>query len=81
VGEFVAAVAAIVAEFHRGRQLSRLMSELQDRERLAAVCRELHSSLDRQRISEIVAHDGAAALRVDRLCVLSVVSIGGGNGS
>ncbi len=70
VGEFVAAVAAIVAEFHRGRQLARLMSELQDRERVAAVCRELHSSLDRERIAAILAHDGAAAVRVDRLCVL-----------
>ncbi len=70
VAEIVAAVAAIVVEFHRGRQLARLFSLSAERDRVAALCQNLHSSLDRSRIALELANDGAAALRSDRVSVL-----------
>jgi hypothetical protein len=68
--EVVSAVAAIVVEFHRARQLARVMSLVAERDRLAMLCYSLHASLDRQRIALELANDGAAALKVDRISVL-----------
>ncbi len=70
MAEVVAAVCGIVVEFHRSRQLARLMSLVTDRDRLATLCFSLHTSLDRQRIALELANDGAAALNVDRISVL-----------
>lgn len=70
VADVVAAVTAIVVEFHRGRQLARVMSLVTDRDRLALLCYSLHTSLDRQRIALELVNDGTAALGVDRISVL-----------
>ena len=70
MAEVVSAVCGIVVEFHRGRQLARVMSLVTDRDRLATLCFSLHTSLDRQRIALELANDGAAALNVDRISVL-----------
>ncbi|HLQ47188.1 MAG TPA: hypothetical protein VK137_20760, partial [Planctomycetaceae bacterium] len=70
VAEVVTAVAAIVVEFHRGRQLTRLLSLSADRDRIATLCHSLHTSLDQKRIALELANDGAAALKIDRISVL-----------
>src|SRR5439155_981376 len=70
VAEVVTAVAAIVVEFHRGRQLARLLSVSADRDRIATLCHSLHASLDQKRIALELANDGAAALKIDRISVL-----------
>lgn len=70
VAEVVTAIAGVVIEFHRGRQLARMMSLITERDRLASLCYALHASLDSQRIALEIANDGAAALNVDRVSVL-----------
>lgn len=70
VAEVVTAIAGVVIEFHRGRQLARMMSLITERDRLASLCYALHASLDSQRIALELANDGAAALNVDRVSVL-----------
>ncbi len=70
IADVVAAVAAVIVEFHRGRQLTRMFSLSVERDRVAGLCQALHSTLDRRRIALDLANDGAAALRVDRVSVL-----------
>ncbi len=70
IADVVAAVAAIVVEFHRGRQLERMFSLSVERDHVAALCQTLHTTLDRRRIALDLANEGAAALRVDRVSVL-----------
>ena len=70
LADVVTAVASIVVEFHRGRQLARLLSLSNERDRIATLSRSLHGSLFRSRIALEVANDGATALRVDRISVL-----------
>ena len=70
IADVVSAVAAIVVEFHRGRQLARMFSLSVERDRVAALCQSLHATLDRRRIAFDLANDGAAALRIDRVSVL-----------
>lgn len=70
LADVVAAVAAVIVEFHRGRQLTRMFSLLSERDRVAELCRTLHSTLDRRRIALDFANDGATALRLDRVSVL-----------
>lgn len=70
IADIVAAVAAVIVEFHRGRQLTRMFSLLSERDRVAALCQTLHATLDRQRITLDLANDGANALRLDRVSVL-----------
>lgn len=70
VADIVAAMASILVEFHRGRQLARMFSLLSERDRIAGLSQTLHSTLDRHHIALHLANDGAAALRVDRVSVL-----------
>lgn len=70
IADIVAAMAAVIVEFHRGRQLTRMFSLLTERDRAAALCQTLHSTLDRQRIALDLANDAATALRLDRVSVL-----------
>lgn len=70
IADVVAAVAAIVVEFHRGRQLERMFSLSVERDHVAALCQTLHTTLNRHRIALDLANEGAAALRVDRVSVL-----------
>ncbi len=70
IADVVAAVAAIVVEFHRGRQLERMFSLSVERDHVAALCQTLHATLNRHRIALDLANEGAAALRVDRVSVL-----------
>ncbi len=70
IADVVAAVAAVIVEFHRGRQLTRMFSLSVERDRVAELCQTLHSTLDRRRIALDLANDGASALRLDRLSVL-----------
>lgn len=70
IADVVAAVAGVVIEFHRGRQLARMMSLIAERDRLASLCYSLHASLDARRIALELANDAAAALNVDRVSVL-----------
>ncbi len=70
IADIVAAAAAIVVEFHRGRQLERMFSLSVERDHVASLCQTLHTSLDRHRIALDLANEGAAALRVDRVNVL-----------
>lgn len=70
IADVVAAVAAIVVEFHRGRQLERMFSLSVERDHVATLCQTLHTTLNRRRIALDLANEGAAALRVDRVSVL-----------
>lgn len=70
IADVVAAVAAVIVEFHRGRQLTRMFSLSAERDRVAELCQTLHSTLDRRRIALDLANDGATALRLDRVSVL-----------
>ncbi len=70
IADVVAAVAAVIVEFHRGRQLTRMFSLSVERDRVAGLCQTLHSTLDRRRIALDLANDGATSLRVDRVSVL-----------
>lgn len=70
IADVVAAVAAIVVEFHRGRQLTRMFSLSAERDHVATMCQLLHATLNRRRIALDLANEGAAALRVDRVSVL-----------
>ena len=70
IADVVAAVAAVVVEFHRGRQLERMFSLSVERDHVAALCQTLHTTLDLRRIALDLANEGAAALRVDRVSVL-----------
>ncbi|MBC7816380.1 MAG: HlyD family efflux transporter periplasmic adaptor subunit [Planctomycetaceae bacterium] len=70
ISDVVAAAAAIVVEFHRGRQLERMFSLSVERDHVAALCQTLHTTLNRRRIALDLANEGAAALRVDRVSVL-----------
>lgn len=70
IADVVAAVAAVIVEFHRGRQLTRMFSLSVERDRVAGLCQTLHSTLDRRRIALDLANDGATALRLDRVSVL-----------
>ncbi|RLT01317.1 MAG: HlyD family efflux transporter periplasmic adaptor subunit [Planctomycetota bacterium] len=70
IADVVAAVAAVIVEFHRGRQLTRMFSLSIERDRIAGLCQALHSTLDRRRIALDLANDGATALRLDRVSVL-----------
>ncbi len=70
IADVVAAVAAVIVEFHRGRQLTRMFSVSVERDRVAGLCQTLHSTLDRRRIALDLANDGATALRLDRVNVL-----------
>ena len=70
IADVVAAVATVLAEFHRGRQLERMFLLSAERDRVAVLCQSLHATLDRQRISLDLANDGTAALRLDRVSVL-----------
>ena len=70
IADVVAAVAVVVVEFHRGRQLTRMFSLSAERDRVATLCQSLHATLDRQRIALDLANDGATALRLDRVSVL-----------
>ena len=70
ISDVVAAVAAVVVEFHRGQQLARMYALSHDRQRVADLCQALHSTMDRRRIALDLANDGATALRLDRLSVL-----------
>ena len=70
IADVVAAVAAVIVEFHRGRQLARMFSLSVERDRVAGLCQTLHATLDRRRIALDLANDGATALRIDRVSVL-----------
>lgn len=70
IADIVSAVAAIIVEFHRGRQLERMFSLSAERDRVADLCQLLHATLDRRRIALDLANDGATALRIDRVSVL-----------
>lgn len=70
IAEIVAAVAAVIVEFHRGRQLTRMFSVSVERDRVAGLCQTLHSTLERRRIALDLANDGATALCLDRVSVL-----------
>ncbi|MFM9963475.1 MAG: HlyD family efflux transporter periplasmic adaptor subunit [Planctomycetaceae bacterium] len=70
IADVVAAVAAIVVEFHRGRQIERMFSLSVERDHVAALCQMIHGTLDRRRIALDLANEGASALRVDRVSVL-----------
>lgn len=70
LADVVTAVASVFVEFHRGRQLARLSSLIEERSRITAISHSLHGSLFRSRIALELANDGAAALQVDRICVL-----------
>lgn len=70
IADVVAAVAAIVVEFHRGRQLERMFSLSVERDHVASLCQTLHTTLNRHHIALDLANEGAAALRVDRVSVL-----------
>lgn len=70
IADVVAAVATVIVEFHRGRQLTRMFSLSVERDRVAGLCQTLHSTLDRRRIALDLANDGATALRLDRVSVL-----------
>ena len=70
IADVVSAVAAIIVEFHRGRQLTRMFSLSAERDRVADLCQTLHGTLDRRRIALDLANDGSTALRVDRVSVL-----------
>lgn len=70
IADVVSALAAIVVEFHRGRQLERMFSLSVERDHVASLCQTLHTTLNRRRIALDLANEGAAALRVDRVSVL-----------
>jgi multidrug efflux pump subunit AcrA (membrane-fusion protein) len=70
IADVVSAVAAIIVEFHRGRQLERMFSLSAERDRVADLCQILHTTLDRRRIALDLANEGATALRIDRVSVL-----------
>ncbi len=70
IADVVAAVAAVIVEFHRGRQLTRMFLVSAERDRVAGLCQTLHSTLDRRRIALDLANDGATALRLDRVSVM-----------
>lgn len=70
IADAVAAVATVIVEFHRGRQLTRMFSLAAERDRVAGLCQSLHSTLDRRRIALDLANDGASVLQLDRVSVL-----------
>lgn len=70
IAEAVTAVAGVVVEFHRGRQLTRLLTLNAERTRVTALCQSLHTSLDKGHIASVLANDGAAVWDVDRVSVL-----------
>lgn len=76
IAEVVTTVAAIVVEFHRGRQLTRLMTWNSERDRIATLCRSLHALLDERQIASELANDGPAVLKVDRVSVLLALGTG-----
>ena len=69
---FLDAVAEILADFDRNRQLNRLQHQDAESGRNEQFYRQIHATLDRRAISFHIANDGRRLLGCDRVSVLRI---------